>query len=203
MTKIDAARERGVDTARFPDLDMRLPGRWSPRAMRPEPLTQSQLDTLFEAARWSPSCFNAQPWRFAYATPTSPAWPTFLGLLNDKNQAWARQAGALVALATRTQYETNDQPAPTAHFDAGAAWLALALQAQHMGLVAHAMAGFDQERAHGALSVPAVYSVCAMVALGLPGERSALPEALREREVPSPRKPLDEIALQDSFEGLR
>ncbi|MEZ5557894.1 MAG: nitroreductase family protein [Pseudomonadales bacterium] len=200
---INAVAARDVVLSKFQNLHPQFPGRWSPRAMTGLPLTESQLTTLIEAARWAPSCFNSQPWRFAYTLNGDDHWPLVLGTLMDANQSWARNAGALIAVASRRRFEHNDQPAPTHAFDAGAAWMSLALQAAHMGLVAHGMYGFDQAAAREALRLPELYELCAFVAVGHPGERDDLPERLRERETPSTRKALAEICCAGTFEGLQ
>lgn len=199
---IDAFSLRSVDTDRFPTLDRRFPARWSPRAMAGTALTHGEVETLLEAARWAPSCFNAQPWRFAYALRGTPPWPTFLDLLLDGNRTWAANAGALVAVASRRRYERNDQPAPTHGFDAGAAWMSLALQAARMGLVAHGMWGFRNDDARAALQLGDAYELYAMVAIGHPGDLDVLPEDLRSREVPSDRKPLAEISAEGTFAAI-
>lgn len=199
---IDAAAVRQVNAGGFPTLHPQFPSRWSPRAMAGTTLAEEEMKALFEAARWAPSCYNAQPWRFAYALRDSAHWERFLGLLVEGNQKWAKGAGALVAVAARKRYERNDEPAPTHAFDAGAAWMSLALQAQHMGLVAHGMWGFHNDRARAELELGDAYDLCAMVAIGHPGEIDDLAEDLREKEAPSLRKGLDEICRAGSFSGL-
>lgn len=177
--------------------------RWSPRAMSGQPLTDAQLVTLLEAARWAPSCFNAQPWRFAHALRDTPHWQPVFATLVEGNQAWAEHASALIAVISRSEYEHNGSPAPTHSFDAGAAWMSLSLQATRLGLVAHGMQGFDQVAARAALQVPEVYDLPAIIAVGYPGVLEDLPENYREREVPSARKSLDEIAFAGNFAELR
>lgn len=176
--------------------------RWSPRAMSGKPLSDADMKTLIEAARWAPSCFNAQPWRFAYALAGTPAFDGVLATLADANQAWAQHAGALLAVISRTRYERNDKPAPTHSFDAGAAWMSLAFQATHMNLATHGMQGFDQQSAREIFKVPDIYDLPAVIAIGHPGEISALPEDYRDREQPSPRKSLDDILFRDNFGGV-
>jgi nitroreductase len=165
-------------------------------------LAREQLATLLEAARWAPSCFNAQPWRLAYALRDSEHWDPLFGCLVEGNRVWAERAGALIAVITRSEYERNDKPAPTHSFDGGAAWMSLALQASELGLVAHAMQGFDGDAARRALAVPEVYDLPAIIAVGHPGEIDDLPEGYREREKPSPRKALDEISFEGSFRKM-
>ena len=167
--------------------------RWSPRSMSGQPLTMEQLQVLCEAGRWAPSCFNSQPWRFIYALPGTPQWQPMFDLLMDVNQLWAAKAGALVALVARTHFEANDAPAATHSFDAGAAWMSMALQAQSMGLAAHAMWGFHHGQAAQTLNLGEHFATQAMIAFGHPAPADELPEPLREREIPSPRKPLEQL----------
>lgn len=202
VREIDAAAIRKVDRQRFPSLGEQFPRRWSPRAMAGTPLRREDLETLIEAARWAPSCYNAQPWRFAYALRDDAHWPKFVDALLEGNRRWAVRAGALIAVAARSRYERNDEPAPTHRFDAGAAWMSLALQAAEMGLVAHGMWGFHQDGARRSLALGAAYDLCAMVAVGHPGERDDLPESLRDKESPSDRKSQAEICAHGTFAGI-
>jgi nitroreductase len=174
--------------------------RWSPRAMSGAPLTRAQLLTLLEAARWAPSSGNGQPWRFAYALAGTPHFDRFLATLVPGNREWCVRAGALVLVCAKVVRD-DGKPSPTAPFDAGAAWMALALQGTLSGLVVHAMAGFDHQAAKAAVGLPAGLEPQAMVALGLPGRVEDLPEKLREREQPNDRLPLEDLAVEGRFAG--
>ncbi len=177
--------------------------RWSPRAFTGEAVPAAELATLFEAARWAPSSYNSQPWRFLYARRDTKHWDLFLGLLNDFNRSWAKQAGALVVIVSKQTMRPpgaeKDIPSHSHSFDAGAAWANLALQATRSGWQAHAMVGFDIPRATIELKVPEGYRVEAAVAIGRQGPSSLLPEGMAAREKPSPREPLASIALEGGF----
>jgi nitroreductase len=175
--------------------------RWSPRAFTGEPMARATLMTVLEAARWAPSSYNVQPWRFLFALRDTPDWPRFLALLIEFNQSWAKNASALVIVVSATTMRQGDAELPShSHsFDAGAAWAQLALQATRLGWQAHAMVGFDQARATAELNVPDGFRVEAAIAIGRPGDPASLPEKLRARETPSDRKPLAEIALEGGF----
>ncbi|HEX8414211.1 MAG TPA: nitroreductase family protein [Sphingomicrobium sp.] len=177
--------------------------RWSPRAFDGSALTSEDLLPLFEAARWAPSSFNAQPWRFLYAVHGSAAWDGFLDLLLPFNQVWARYAGALVFVVsdTMTQPPQGGAPVPShSHsFDAGAAWALLALQAQANGLYSHGMAGVDFTRAREMLNLPERFRIEAAIAIGRIGDAKTLPEPLRARETPSPRRSITESAAAGAF----
>lgn len=173
--------------------------RWSPRAMNGEGITDEQMLTLFEAARWAPSSFNEQEWRFLYARCDTPQWPLFFSLLDGGNQVWCKEAAMLVVIVAHKVFALNGRPNPVHLFDVGSAWQNLALQASAMGLVAHAMQGFDFAKAHASLSVPDDYAVAAMFAIGNPGDPSALREGLRAMEVPSLRRPAKESICEGAF----
>ncbi|MDF1483988.1 nitroreductase family protein [Ramlibacter sp. H39-3-26] len=178
--------------------------RWSPRAFTGEAIPEQTLLSILEAARWSPSAYNLQPWRFIWARAGTPAWGPLLATLNEFNQSWARNASALlVVLSAKTGLPpgaTEPQPNGWHAFDTGAAWLSAALQATSLGWHAHAMAGFDKDLARSSLGVPDDFAVDAVVAIGrLSADKSALPEALRARDNPTPRLPLAAIAAEGRF----
>ncbi|RKD95245.1 nitroreductase family protein [Halopiger aswanensis] len=183
------------------DVDPLFVNRWSPRAMTGDPLAEAEYLPLFEAARWAPSAFNNQHWRFLYADREDEEWDTFVGLLNEMNQAWATDAAVLVVIVSKTTFDHNDEPAPTHAFDTGAAWQNLALEGTRRGLAVHPVAGFDYERAAEELDVPEAYEVQAMAAIGERAPPKTLPDDLREREQPSDRKPLEEIVHRGGFDG--
>jgi nitroreductase len=174
--------------------------RWSPRAMNGDPVGDGDLMRLFEAARWAPSSSNAQPWRFVYARAGTPHFATFLDLLMEGNRPWCMRAGALVVVLSKTHFD-NGRPSPTHSFDAGAAWMSLALQGSLMGLVVHGMAGFDYSRAASALAVPEGFAVEAMIAIGYPGKVEDLPEKYRAREVKSGRRAVGDFVFEGRMNG--
>jgi nitroreductase len=177
------------------EADSQFIRRWSPRAMSGEVVTLGEIEQLVEAARWAPSCFNSQPWRFVYGLRGTPQWKPMLDLIMDMNQSWAKDAGALVAIVARTTFEHNNAPAPTHSFDTGSAWMSFALQAQSMGLVTHAMWGVEHDQAPVVLNLGEVYKLQAMVAVGRSGDKQELPQPLQDREVPSSRKAISELAF--------
>ena len=194
-----------VDRYRQPDhpVETLLYHRWSPRAMSGERLSKAELTSLFEAARWAPSSFNEQPWRFVHAERDGEHWPRFFELLSEGNRRWAAAAAVLIVVLSRTTFERNGNPSRTHSYDTGAAWQNLALQGSRMGLVVHGMAGFDYEQARDVLEVPEEFSVEAMIAVGRSAPVEVLPESLREREIPSGRKPVAELAFPGMFRAAR
>jgi nitroreductase len=174
--------------------------RWSPRAMTGEELKDEELMPLFEAARWAPSSFNGQLWRFIYAKRNTPHWNTLFGLLGDWNKIWCKNAAVLVVVSSRKNFEYNDKPSVTHGFDAGSAWENLALEATSRGLVAHGMEGFDYAKAKSDLGIPDDYEVHAMIAIGKRAKKEALEDQkMQEMEFPNDRRPLKEIIMEGKF----
>ncbi len=177
--------------------------RWSPRAFVDEVISETDLLTMIEAGRWAASSYNSQPWRFLYARRGTPSWDLFLSLLVPFNQSWAKNASALLVLVSaetmRPPGAEKDVPSHSHSLDTGAAAANFALQATFMGWQVHGMVGFDIARAFAELNVPAGYRVEAAYAVGRPGDKATLPEALQAREQPSPRRPLAEIAMEGGF----
>lgn len=176
--------------------------RWSPRSMTGEEIDNDVLMSLFEAARWAPSSFNNQPWRFIYAKKTSSEWTKFLDLLVEGNKMWAKEAGVLVVVISRKNFEYNEKPSITHQFDTGAAWENLALEASIRGIVTHGMEGFDYQKARENLKIPDSFDVMAMIAIGKKGSGENLPLKLQQVEQPNDRKPLKEIIMEGSFKNI-
>jgi nitroreductase len=175
--------------------------RWSPRAMSGEPISDEELNSLFEAARWAPSSYNGQPWRFIYAKRDTPAWDPIFNLMVQANKDWAKNAAVLMVIISRNTFTYNNKPSRTHSFDTGSAWENLALQGSYQGLVVHGMEGFDYAKAKEVLQIPDGYTVQAMCAIGRPGRKEDLPEKLQENEKPSDRKPITEFAFEGVFKG--
>lgn len=173
--------------------------RWSPRAMTGKKIPEDVLHTLFEAARWAPSSNNEQEWRFLYAQSGTDFFEDFFGLLAEGNKVWCRKASYLLVVISRKTFIRTNKPNPVHSLDTGAALQNLLLQAAEMGLVGHAMAGFDREKAAKYLGVPDTFQVEAMCAIGVPARPSTLPSELESREGPSGRKPITKFALEGRF----
>ncbi len=176
-----------------------LTDRWSPRAMSGEAILKDELMSLLDAARWAPSCYNEQPWRYVYGMKGTPAWNALFSLLVDFNKGWVKNAGALLLVLSRKLSTKNNQTFETHAFDTGASAAYLALQGSAMGLVVHAMAGFDYERARKDFKLAEYINVEAMIAVGKPGEKTVLAPELADREVPSGRKPIAEFAFEGEY----
>jgi nitroreductase len=141
--------------------------RWSPRSYAPRTIEPEKVRAIFEAARWSASCFNEQPWRFVIATRDNPAeFARLLGLLVEKNQAWAKDAGLLGITTGKRTFTANGSPDRFHMHDAGMALKSIMLQSTAMGLQAHGMAGFDAHRARTEFAIPDDFEVGAAFVVG-------------------------------------
>lgn len=173
-----------------------LQRRWSPRAFDPDyRLSDEEVRTLFEAARWSASASNTQPWRYAAGHRGDQVFQTIHQHLASGNQVWAGAVSMLVAGIAEEVTEAGKNQL-WAQYDLGQAAAHLSIQATHMGLMVHQMGGFKRDELRVALGLEDRFTVVAIMAIGRMGDISALPENLREREVEArDRKPLAEIML--------
>lgn len=182
-------------TGRTPDhpINPLILNRWSPRAMTGEEISDSELFSLFEAARWAPSSYNNQPWRFLYVKRDTPRWKDLFDLLVDFNKMWCKNAAVLGLIYSRLTFERNDKPCVTHAFDTGAAWENLCLEGKTRGLVVHGMEGFDYAKAKEL--IPKGHEVHAMFAAGKRASKDTLPEDLQAKEMPSGRRKISEFAF--------
>jgi len=174
-----------------------LAARWSPRALDANrPVPPASLRALLEAARWAPSCFNDQPWRFlVFEGSDAGALATARDCLAEGNR-WARSAPILLLSVARETFQRNGKPNPHGQHDLGMATQNLLLQAEALELAAHAMAGFDRARARESLGIPEGFTPMAMIAVGFAAPESSLsPEALQKEAAPRERQPVGEIAF--------
>ncbi len=187
-----------------PDFSQRQPNngadplfieRWSPRAFQKAAVSDEALTRMVEAARWSPSCFNAQPW--CIFTSTEATFNAFLALLVEGNQGWAQEAGVLGFIVSENNFEHNGKPNTYAQFDCGAAWMAMTLQARIEGLYTHGMGGIHADKAADYLKIDVEsQSVVMGFAIGKLAELEQLSEAQQKAETPNSRKPLTDIWFQ-------
>lgn len=194
-----------MKTERTPDypIEPLFINRWSPRAFEAIPMPEDDLLTILEAARWAPSAYNIQPWRFLYSHRNDPHWLKFLDLLDPFNSSWAQHASALVYVLSDTVMSGDgsrpDSASTTHSFDAGAAWAQMALQATSMGYQAHAMAGINFGLTQKNLVVPERFQVEIAIAVGQRADPIILSEDLRDQEIPSQRLSVHEIAFAGGF----
>ncbi|MFB9977242.1 nitroreductase family protein [Pallidibacillus thermolactis] len=178
------------------EIDEMFINRWSPRSFLDKEIPEEVLLTVFEAARWAPSAYNEQPWRFIIAK-TKEERERFYPFISEFNLSWCKKAPVLVLILSKTT--RNGEFLQSHSFDAGAAWAHLALQANKCGLITHPMTGFDFDRARETLEIPEDYAIEALVAIGYQGEKEALSEKLQEREQPNGRRPIKESLFTGKF----
>lgn len=165
-------------------LNENIQNRKSLRAFAPTPVEQHKIDSLFEAARWSFSASNDQPWVYLYATPDqADLWQNILQTLNEPNRIWASQAQILILSMARTHSLKTQKPIFYHMHDVGAANMAMNIQAVSMGLQLHPMAGFDKNKAIEMLNIPEALTPVAIFAGGYPGtDMSVLNEFQQKME---------------------
>ncbi|MFB3978546.1 nitroreductase family protein [Microbacterium proteolyticum] len=181
-----------------PILDV-LAERWSTRVFDAEtPIDEEALRAALEAARWSPSANNSQPWRFLLARRGTDAHARIVDSLVGFNQGWAPAAGALlVVLAENTDAEGT--PRPWATYDAGQAAAFFTIEAHARGLATHTMGGFSADALRTAFELDARLAPVTVIAVGAFGDPDAADAAVRAREAaPRERRPLDETLLLDA-----
>ncbi len=171
--------------------------RWSPRAFdASKSVTQEQVIALLEAARWAPSCFGDQPWRFIVwnKAQDAAAWQQAFDCIVPNNQTWVKDVPVLILACADTLFSHNQSPNRWAQYDTGAAVENLSLQAASMGLVTHQMGGFNGDKTREVFAIPAQYTPMAMLAVGYEGDANNLPDELKARELGErKRKPLGEL----------
>lgn len=167
--------------------------RWSPRAFDDRDVGPADLARLFEAARWAPSAYNEQPWRFLVARRGSSTHGRIVSALIPFNQLWASNAPLLILSVAKSRFSHDNSVNDYALYDLGAATALLVVQAAEFGLVAHQMGAFDHAAVRETLGIPAEYLIGAVIALGYLGEPSRLPDEklIAQETTPRTRKPLD------------
>ena len=172
---------------------------WSPRSFAAREVSAEALKKLFEAARWTASSYNEQPWRFIVGLRGDGTWEKIFAALGEFNKNWAKTAPVLILTAAHTRFSHNGTENRHALYDLGAASSYLTLEAAALGLAAHQMAGFDPEAARKAFGVPAEYLIGTVIALGYLGEPTALGDAglIKSETAARARKPLDEIVFSE------
>ena len=184
-------------------IDKTLAERWSGRAYdASKAISSEQTIALLEAARWAPSCMGDQPWRIVVWDKNidATAWQKAFDCLAPSNQTWVQHAPLLVLICADTLFSKNAQPNRWAEYDTGAAAQNLCLQATSMGLMAHQLGGFDAEKTREVFSIPAQFTLMAMISVGHPVSESAIPEDLLARETAErSRRALGELFYQGAW----
>lgn len=168
--------------------------RWSPRSFTNQKVSEADLHQVLEAARWAPSSNNMQPWRF-YIANTEAKLEIFKQFILPFNRTWTDIIPQMILLASAKLTAKGD-PNSAHAFDTGSAWTNMALQATMLGLITHAIGGFDHSKARELLQVPDDYELHAVIVIGYQGEKEVLSEALQEREKPNQRNPLADSIVE-------
>lgn len=190
--------EKSTDFA-SPVMDV-IKNRRSRRAYSDRLVEPEKIYSLFEAARWAPSSLNEQPWYYVYATREQALWHKIFAALNEGNKVWARNAPLLIASLARKNFIRFNTPNPSARYDLGAANAFLSLQAAHIGLNVHQIAGFDPAVIIRNLGVPDRYEPVIVMAIGYAGDIETLPEKLQAREAaPRERYVKQEFVMNKTF----
>ena len=173
-----------------------LAQRWSPRAFdATREIDETKLTAALEAARWSPSASNSQPWRFIVARRGTPQFSAIEDTLMGFNAAWAGSAGALLVAVTEV-IDSEGKARPWAQYDLGQAMAHFSVQAHADGLHVHQMGGFDADALRTAFDLPEQLVPLAVSAIGTLGSPEQLPESTRAREIaPRERRPLAESLI--------
>jgi nitroreductase len=174
-----------------------LESRWSPRAFDSQATVSTEEMTAFlEAARWAPSSYNFQPWRFIVSRREDANFKKICEALSGFNQVWAPMASALVAVIVEQKTEGHIYP-PIALFDTGLAVSQLTVEAHHRGFIVHQMIGFDKEKMNSTFDISGQRDCIVILAIGRQGPPENLPEGqARDREVlPRERHQLSELII--------
>jgi nitroreductase len=176
-----------------------LTNRWSPYVFSAKAVTDADLTSLFEAARWAASSFNEQPWRYVVTRKQDEeAFARLLGCLSEANQAWVRHAPVLALGLVKTTFSRNGKANRVAVHDLGAASASLTVEATARGLSVHQMAGLDVAKAHREVGAPEDFEVVTALAVGYAGEEGDA--GLMERDgTPRTRKALGEFVFGGRF----
>jgi nitroreductase len=178
-----------------------LAERWSPYVFADKPVSEEDLRSIFEGARWSASSFNEQPWRYVVARRSEgAAFERLLGCLAEPNQVWARHAPVLALGLAKKTFTRSGKPNRVSQHDLGAASACLSVQATACGLHVHQMAGVDLEKAHLEIGAPEDFEVVTALAIGYAGGEAEGDPGLRARdEKARSRKPLNELVFGVDF----
>ena len=175
--------------------------RWSPYAFDSRPVPESDIRSLFEAARWAASSYNEQPWSFIVATQSNPEeFRRILSCLLVANKGWAKAAPVLVICVVSLKFSRNSKDNRAAVHDLGLAAGNLSLEATSRGLCVHQMIGIHSDKAREIFGIPESFEAWTAMAIGYAADPASLPESLKERDLsPRQRKPLREFVFSGKW----
>jgi nitroreductase len=178
-----------------------LAERWSPYAFQDRPVSEADLCSLFEAARWAASSYNEQPWSYIVATKENPdQFQQLLSCLVEANQFWAKDAPVLALGIVSLKFTRNQEDNRAAIHDLGLASGNLVLEATSRGICVHQMIGILPDIARDLFHIPEGYEAWTAMAIGYQGDPMMLPDALKERDLtPRQRKPLNQFVFSGKW----
>lgn len=193
--------QKPADTAQ--PIDKNIAERWSGRAYDPTVMvTQEEITALCEAARWAPSCFGDEPWRYLVCDKNtdSIAWEKLLAALVPGNQEWAKNAPVLILATSIPNFSQNDKPNRWSGYDTGAASISICIQATSMGLMSHQMGGFDDKKIRESFGISDDIHMWSVIAIGHQAALDNLTEEQLERELsPRQRRPLEKAFFMNKW----
>ncbi len=166
--------------------------------------TRNELELILEAARWAPSCFNDQPWRFIVCTKVEQpqAWQNVYDSLLELNQRWCKQVPVFILVVASRKFNHNGEDNPWSQYDSGAASVSLCLQAASMGLMTHQMAGFSASQLQSEFSIPEAFLPISVIAAGYQLPKESIDTAVMEREsAPRVRRSADSVRSYGCWGG--
>ncbi|NLF44171.1 MAG: nitroreductase, partial [Bacteroidales bacterium] len=173
----------------------------SPRAFSPKPVEKEKLQSMIEAARWSPSAFNGQPWRFIVGIKgKGKTYEKIRESMVDFNQIWSITAPVLIVAVGKKVVDANNKPNDSWQYDIGQSMAYLTMQAMDMGLYAHQMTGLSREKLAELFNVPETYEPFSVIAVGYIGDAAQLPEDFQKMErAERSRLPYNELVFEERF----
>ncbi len=193
LTKTEKKNMKPKINNEYP-IDDNIANRWSGRAFAAKLVEDEVLMSLFEAARWAPSAFNEQPWRFVVGIKGDSNFVKIGDVLDPFNQKWALNAPVLIQVLAKKSFTQNGKANTHYMHDVGQAMANLSIEATRHNLNVHQMAGFDKQKAAEYFINSDDFAPVTVVAVGYRGSADQLPDNLKDREfAPQVRKPLAEL----------
>lgn len=188
------------------DIAPLIAERWSPRVFDPDfMMDDNSVKSILEAARWAPSCFGDQPWKFViFHKKDALSWVKALNCLSVGNQNWAMDTSLLICVCANKNFKHNNNENKWAKYDSGAAAENICLQSTHMGLAAHQMGGFDSDKIRNLANIPVEFDVMSFIAIGKPLSKDLMSKEQLEAEAASRKRlKLNEIYYENEWNNIK
>ncbi len=181
-----------------------IKNRWSPRAFDNKAVEEEKIINIIESARWAPSAYNEQPWRFIIGKSGDENYLKIFDSLVEWNQKWVKNVPLLILNITKKKFSHNNKINATALYDLGQSVAFMVLEAENQGLACHQMSGFDHEKIIVTFEIPEDFEPVSITAIGYQGDISTLPEDFISLEkADRKRKPARELLFNSSFENKK